>query len=310
MTLCPLSYLAVDGCRYSAQGLVRLSPGLTDLVLFPYSAAEQRYQASQRAAKMSIQGMQPKLSVRLDVPERTFQIVETGGRFIVKPQHHIYPQLPENEDVTMRMAATAGLEVPLHGMVYSNDESLSYFIRRFDRTARGGKLPLEDFAQLTGSSRKTKYNSSMERLVPILDHHCTFPMLEKLKLFRLTLFCFVTGNEDMHLKNFSLISRDGKVELSPAYDLLNTTIALSGAQEEVALPLAGKRRKLRRGDWLDYWAADRLALPTKAVEAVLGGIRRSLPEWRSLLERSFLQPDMKERYARVLNSRLDVMGLA
>ena len=310
MVTCPLTYLAADAGPYSRAGLRRLSRNLISLMPFPYSAAQQRYEASQRAARISIQGMQPKLSARLNPSARTFELVDVSGTWIVKPQHHVFPQLPENEDLTMRMAAAAGLEVPLHGMIHCADGSLSYLIRRFDRPRRGVKLAVEDFAQLTGGTRKTKYDSSMERLVRVLEEHCTFPQVEKLRMFRLSLFCFLTGNEDMHLKNFSLITRDGKVEMSPAYDLLNTTIALTGSQEQTALPLAGKKRRLKQDDWLEYWAGERLGLTTKSVESVLDVCQRSVPTWHSLVARSFLSPEMKEAYARLLKERLATVGIS
>lgn len=309
MKRCPITYEKVDQGQYSAGGLRRLSPRLSRLSPFPYSAAEQRYQAAQQAAKISVQGMQPKLSVKLNVSKGEFQLVEGGALYIVKPQHHIYPQLPENEDLTMKMAHAAGLDVPLHGMVWCADQSLSYFIRRFDRPKRGKKLALEDFAQLTGQTRKTKYEFSMERLVPVLEQYCTFPLLDKLKLFRLTLFSFITGNEDMHLKNFSLITRDGKVQLSPAYDLLNTSIALSGATEETALPLAGRKRKHKRDDWLDYWGRERLGLNLPSIQQVLNDFRQATPRWKQLLEWSFLDAQMKQKYEQLLANRLGRLGL-
>ena len=309
MDRCTLTYEPMDGEGCSPAGLKKLSPRLTRLEPFMYSAAEQRYQASQRAAKMSIQGMQPKLSARLQVSQGRFAIVDSGGEWIVKPQHHIYPQLPENEDLTMKLATHAGLTVPVHGLIRCSDESLSYVIRRFDRPRRGIKLAQEDFAQLTGRNRKTKYDSSMEQLVPVLDRHCTFPQLERLNLFRLTLFCFVTGNEDMHLKNFSLVTRDDKVGMSPAYDLLNTTIALSAAQEEVALPLRGKKRKLTDDDWLFYWARERLELTEKSIQRVLTEFQRSTGRWTTLIERSFLSTGMKEAYSALLGYRLASLGI-
>ncbi|HOY32587.1 MAG TPA: HipA domain-containing protein, partial [Bacteroidales bacterium] len=186
-----------------------------------------------RATKLSIQGLQPKLSAILNIKESRFELVDTGGKYILKPQHHIYPQLPENEDVTMRMAKAAGINVLLHGMIRSKDMTLTYFIKRFDRAGHKDKIPLEDFAQLAGLSRDTKYNYTMEKLVLLIDEFCTFPVIEKAKLFRLVLFNFLTGNEDMHLKNFSLIRNGDKIELSPAYDLLNSTIVLNPNLEKI-----------------------------------------------------------------------------
>ena len=144
--------------------------------------------------------------------------------------------MPENEDLTMRMAGVVGIDVPLHGLVYAKDGSLTYFIKRFDRKGRQEKIAVEDFAQLAGKDRDTKYRSTMEAVVKVLDQFCTFPLIEKARLFKLVLFNFLTGNEDSHLKNFSLMRRVPIIELSPAYDLLNTTIVIR-AQEEIALPL-------------------------------------------------------------------------
>ncbi|MBS4168454.1 Serine/threonine-protein kinase toxin HipA [Parachlamydia sp. AcF125] len=173
----------------------------------------------------------------LDVRKKEFRVVEKGGQFIIKPPHHLYEEVPQNEDLTMRLAKIIGIETPLHGMIYNIDGSLSYFIKRFDRS-RNQKIGVEDFSQLLGHSRETKYESSMEKVVSVIEKHCTFPMVEKLKLFKLVIFNFITRNEDMHLKNFTLISRENKVEMSPAYDLLNTTIIIQ-AEEEIALPIRG-----------------------------------------------------------------------
>lgn len=129
----------------------------------------------------------------------------------------------------------------LNGLVYSKVNSLTYFIKRFDRIGHNKKLALEDFAQLSGEDRHTKYKSSMENVIAIIEQFCTFPKIEFVKLFKLTLFNFLVGNKDMHLKNFSLITKDRKISISPAYDLLNSTIAQKNTKEEIALPLKGKK---------------------------------------------------------------------
>ena len=242
MSRCPITYEECEGGKYSLRGLKKLSPRLKNLKDFPFSAEDQVKEAIARAAKMSIQGVQPKLSVHLDLKNEIFEIVDTAGRYIFKPQTKNYREVPENEDVTMRLAELIGIDVPLHGMVYSKDNTMTYFIRRFDRVGRNKKIAVEDFAQLSGKDRETKYDSSMEQIISLIDQFCTFPAIEKLNLFNLTLFNYLVGNEDMHLKNFSVIRRDFKVELSPAYDLLNSTIILN-SQEELALPLRGKKNK-------------------------------------------------------------------
>ncbi|MFH0893883.1 MAG: HipA domain-containing protein, partial [Bacteroidota bacterium] len=133
MKRCPITYELCGKSLYSNKGLKLLSQGLNDLQLLSYTAEEQRAEAMARATKISIQGVQPKLSAILNIKESKFDLVETGGKYILKPQHQIYHQLPENEDVTMRMAKVAGINVPLHGMIWSKDKSLTNFIKRFDR---------------------------------------------------------------------------------------------------------------------------------------------------------------------------------
>jgi len=306
---CPITYEEIQEGRYSTRGLQLLSRNLTTLENLPFTAEEQRYEAARRAGKMSIQGVQPKLSARLNVKAGTFEVVDTGGQFIFKPQSATYPELPQNEDLTMRLAAVAGIEVPLHGMVYAKDDSLTYFIRRFDRVGRGRKLALEDFAQLQQMTRETKYNSSMERVAETIEQFCTFPAVEKVKLFRMTLFSFLVGNEDMHLKNFSLIRREGKVELAPAYDLINTTVALGGIPVEMALLLHGKKRNLTRGDLVEYFGTERLGLTERTITMVFSDLRRMVREYERLVGMSFLSESMKHAYSKLVAERKGRLGI-
>jgi serine/threonine-protein kinase HipA len=302
MSICPITYEPTSE-RYSLKGIRRLSRSLTQLRDLPFTATEQLSEAAARADKISIAGAQPKLSARFDARAATFVLVDEGADFILKPPNPLFPELPQNEDLTMRLAALAKIEVPFHGLVYAKDSSLTYFIKRFDRGARGAKLAVEDFAQLSGSSRDTKYDSSMERVVRVIRTHATFPALECLKLFRQTLFCFLVGNEDMHLKNFSLVTRRGKVELSPAYDLVNSTIAIGRPQEELALPLNGKKRNLTRNDLVRYFAGERMALEQKVVTKTLDQMARAAGAFPELIARSFLPEAKKERYVELLESR-------
>lgn len=307
MNRCPITYEDCGDQRYSRRGLRLLSRRLTRLEDFPYSAAQQRREAIQRAGKMSIQGVQPKLSAVLDIERGSFDIVESGGRYIIKPQMAEYPEVPENEDLTMKLAAAAGLETPFHGLIHSKDGTLSYVIRRFDRTGRAGRVPLEDFAQLLGLDRDTKYASSMEQVASVLDRFCTFPAIEKLKLFKLVLFNYLTGNEDAHLKNFSLIRREGKVELSPVYDLLNSTMVIDSG-EELALPLNGKKNRLKREDFMEYFAKERLGLTDKAISRTIGELETARPLWLGLLDRCFLSDKRKAMYRSLLDLRARTLG--
>ena len=282
---------------------------LKEISIPDFSAEELRKEAMIRATKMSIQGVQPKVSAVLNIKEGRFELVDKNGRYILKPQHHIFPEVPQNEDLTMRMAASIGIRVPLHGMVYSKDHTLTYFIKRFDRKGQKDKIHVEDFAQLAGMSRDTKYNYSMEKLVKLIDDFCTFPAIEKAKLFRLVVFNYLVGNEDMHLKNYSVIVQNNKAELSPAYDLLNSTIVLKGDTEEIALPINGKKKNLNPTVLINYFGKDQCGLTGKVIEKTLDAIRNALPSWFDLIDISFLSGKAKDNYSSLLQRRIKVLRL-
>lgn len=309
MNLCPISYKPCGEKRYSEAGMKILGAGLKNLNDLEYTAEELRKEAFIRAAKMSIQGVQPKLSAVLSIKDEKFIITDKGGKYILKPQHEYYPQLPENEDLTMRLADEIGLKIPVHGLIWSRDNTLTYFIKRFDRKGQNGKVPVEDFAQLAGLIRDTKYDYSMEKIVRLVDDYCTFPAIEKIILFKLLLFNFLTGNEDGHLKNFSIITENNQTRLSPCYDLVNTTIELKQQDEEIALPLKGKKKRLTRNLLVDYFGMERCELTLKSIDKVLGTIESAIPKWKTLIDISFLSKEMKEKYHDLLNNRLNIMKL-
>ncbi|MBI1870155.1 MAG: HipA domain-containing protein [Chlamydiae bacterium] len=303
--MCAITYRNIpDGEHYSLQGLKLLSPGLKKLEPLHLTLEEQREEAAARAGKMSIQGVQVKLSVKLAVSVGRFKIVDYGGTYILKPAPAGYREVPENEDLTMRLAAISGIQVPVHGLVYAKDGTRTYFIKRFDRR-KGKKYYLEDFGQLLGLPREVKYNTSMENFAKTVQQYTTFPALECREFFLRTLFCFLTGNEDMHAKNFSLFSADNQVfKLAPAYDLLNSTIvALGKSKEELAVPLAGKKSKLTREDFLQYLGRERLSLNERTVQSCLKQLQDAFPEWRRLIERSFLSEEMKKAYSELFVER-------
>ena len=310
MNRCPITYLPCGDKRYSEKGLKLLASGLSQLEQLEYTAEEQRKEAYHRSSKMSIQGVQPKLSAVLNIKEQKFEIADRNGRYILKPQHHMYPQMPENEDLTMRMAESIGLDVPFHGLIWAKDDTLTYFIKRFDRKGQKDKIPVEDFAQLAGLSRDTKYNYSMEKVVQLIDMHCTFPAIEKVKLFKLVLFCFITGNEDMHLKNFSIINRNSIIEISPCYDLLNTTIELKDASEEIALTLKGKRNNLTKQMLIEYFGGERCDLNDKVITTAVNTILDAKPNWIEEINHSFLSDEMKEKYINVVESRFERLSFS
>ncbi len=296
----------VEG-RYDLTALRRLHPKIEDLEDLPYNDDELRWRAAGLVGKLSIQGVQPKLSARLDLKNQAFEIVDQQGRFILKPQNGSHPILPENEDLTMKLARLSGLEIPDHGLVYGQDGILTYWVRRFDRSGRSDKLHQEDFAQLSGAQRDTKYDSSLEEVAGIVQRHCLFPLVESAKLFRLVLFNFLCGNEDHHLKNFSLLEHGSGMRLSPCYDLVNSTIVLKDPVE-TALSLRGKNRGLTKEDLINYYGQQILTLQPRLIQVILQEMAASLVQWPGRIESSFLWPKYRELYKSLVRARAERLG--
>ena len=310
MAYCPINLEPLPtGRSYSEPGLKSIHSKLKHLEPLEYSYAAQLKEVRRRSDKMSIQGVQPKLSAVLKLKDSCFALVDRGGRFILKPNPLAYEEVPANEALTMRMAAEAGIEVPAHGLLRAKDASWVYFVKRYDRVGRTGKVHVEDFAQLSGATRETKYDSSLEQVVRLLEQFCTFPAIEKPKLAKRLLFCFLTGNEDMHLKNFSVWMQDGVVSLTPAYDLLNSTLVLENAKEESALPLRGKKRKLNKELWLNYFCKERLQLTEGQIDSVVKDLKEALPVWDRLIGQSFLSEERQLGYRTILYERANRLGI-
>jgi serine/threonine-protein kinase HipA len=300
-----MGLLSEEESQFSRASLRLLNPRLEGLKDLPFSQAEQIMITKKQTDKISVQGVQPKFSAKINISQQTFEIVDKYGQYILKPQNPDWPELPENESFTMRMAAFAKLEIPPSGLVRCSDNSLSYFIKRFDRTGRNKKLHIEDFAQLAELDRDTKYNYSVEKLLGLIAQYCTIPKQEYEKFIRLFLFNFLFGNEDMHLKNYSIITKGKMVKLAPAYDLLNSVAALrlSGITaaeiEESALPLNGKKKRLKKRDFEVIF--ERTGLPSKVIERIYTDLLKTYHYALSMLKCSFMSDEMKRVYEEVLH---------
>lgn len=258
----------------------------------------------------SLSGVQKKISVNLTADRATLRVAAEGGRYILKPQTETFPALPENEHVTTCLAKCTGIEVPPFGMVPLGDGSPAYIARRFDRLPGGGKLRQEDFCQLAELAPKDKYEGSAELCVRLLRRYATEPLIEVLKLYRLLLFAWWTGNGDMHLKNLSVLTDlSGITRLTPAYDLVSTRLVIP--DDPLALPVAGRKSRLTRTNWLEFAAY--CGIPTKTGLRLLEKQASIVAEATELIEASFLPVDQKaalqalivERSARLRSSGVD-----
>ena len=201
-------------------------------------------------SQTTLTGVQAKLSLDINrggksEPDR-FTIVGLWGRFILKPQTDAYRCLPEIEDLTMHLAEVAKISVVPHGMIRFADGELCYITRRIDRTTDGNKIPMEDMCQLTERLTEYKYKGSYEQIAKHIKKYSSIPQLDLVNFWEVVVFSWITGNADMHLKNFSLYNTGHGYTLTPAYDLLATTLIMPEDPEELALMLNGKKRKIRR----------------------------------------------------------------
>lgn len=256
-------------------------------------------------AQTALTGVQPKLSLNLDKHEDSNRLTIVGlwGDYIFKPQTDNYPQLPENEDLTMHLAEAAKINVVPHSLIRLADGRLGYITKRIDRTTDGQKIDMEDMCQLTLHPTEYKYRSSYEQIAKTIVQHCDTPKLALVNYMQLLLFCFVTGNNDMHLKNFSLYRPADSYQLAPAYDLVNVSIANPNDKEELALTLSGRKNKLQLANFLQ--AAATMGVEEKVVLRLIASMNKALPKWKSLIHSSFLSEDMKKAYEDTIVKRLE-----
>jgi serine/threonine-protein kinase HipA len=263
-------------------------------------------------SQMAVTGVQPKISLSLFRKAdrnmaKKLTIVGIYGDYILKPPSDHYPQLPELESATMHMAQTLGLQVVPHSLVRLEDETLCYITKRVDRT-RKGKLHMEDMCQVSGRMTEDKYKGSHEQVAKLILKYSANPLLDVSSFFELVLFCFLTGNSDMHLKNFSLLEHPGMgMVLSPFYDLLPTALVSPLDTEELALTLNGKKKKLKYHDFLV--AYETCGLSKKVLDNTLELFLYARPEMEMVLQKSFVNDEFKTKYLEMMANRYAQLGL-
>ncbi len=255
----------------------------------------------------TVTGVQPKLSLGLEkisggTVRQKLTIVGVWGGYILKPPNAFYPNLPELEDLTMHLATLAGIEVVPHTLIRLKSGELAYLTRRIDRKGKR-KTHMEDLCQLTGRLTEDKYRGSHEQIGKAIRKYSANPGLDLMQFLEQVVFCFLTGNNDMHLKNFSLI-KDAKTGyvLTPAYDLVASSLVVEGDDEELALALNGKRKKLGKKDFEQAGAT--LSVPGKGLQDMLEKFRETLPVWYEAIRNSFLPNTLKEDYQGLIAERV------
>lgn len=276
--------------------------------LIPYTIDQMAELAKSVVERsVAVPGVQPKLSMSLvketqeHANTRLTVVGALGGQYIFKPPSNQFPEMPENEHLTMRIAEAFGIQVVPSSLIRLKSGELSYVTKRIDRTEKGEKIHMLDMFQITEAF--DKYKSSMEKVGKALDSYSNNTLLDKIFYFELVVFSFLTGNNDMHLKNFSMIESASGWILAPAYDLLNVTIVLPDDTEELALTLEGKKRKLKKAHFEHLGQG--LGLTEKQIQGVFKRMFKNKTKAMKWIDHSFLSDAMKATYTDVLETRYE-----
>lgn len=285
--------------------------------VLPYTE-EQMLELGEKVIKsqVAVTGVQPKLSLDIEktakedtetkTPQR-FTIVGLWGSYILKPSTKQYPDLPEIEDLTMHLAELAGITTVPHSLIRLKNGSLAYITKRIDRVKKS-KLHMEDMCQLTERLTEDKYKGSYEQIAKAILKYSENPGLDLINFFEQVIFSYLTGNADMHLKNFSLIKQPTGYVLAPAYDMVASSLIVKGDTEELALNLNGKKRKLGRKDFDTFLSSFKI-LDDRTIKNLYQKFSMSIEKWNQFIPQSFLSKGLKQQYKNLIHEKASKLKL-
>ena len=260
----------------------------------------------------SVTGVQAKMSLGVNrggkhEPSK-FTIVGLWGKYIFKPQSVKYPCLPELEDLTMKMAEAAHIRTAKHSLIRLADGELGYLTLRMDRGRKGEKISMLDMCQLSNRLTEHKYFGTYPQLADIIKKYSSSPMLDVQRFWEVVLFSWITGNSDMHCKNFSLIDiGNGEYVLAPAYDLLAVQLADPEDKDEMAMSFSvgGKKNGFNHETFMKAFTQS--GIPAMVAEKIIERMKGYLLKWEELIDLSFLPEDMKDGYRLLLHRRIGML---
>lgn len=291
--------------------------GSSNPPVLPYS----RDNISELALKViqnsiAVTGVQPKLSLDINRGGRQqkdkLTIVGLWGSYILKPQSEKYNSMPELEDVTMKMAAIAGIPTAEHCLIRMTDGELAYITKRMDRGKSGVKYSMLDMCQLSNRLTEHKYRGSYLQLASVVKSYSSQSMIDVQNFWKLVLFSWISGNSDMHCKNFSLIDmKDGRgYVMAPAYDLLAVLLTGIEDNDEMAMTLIGSGvgdtqyiGGYNRSSFVD--AMEMSGVEGKYANKVIDKMVTFKEKWYDIIGKSFLSEKLKEAYFLLLENRIN-----
>ncbi len=285
-----------------SEKLIKEMFNTSELPIIDFSLEDVSQKAQKSTGKLSISGVQPKLSMKLDKKNNSLISVAEGGKYILKPQTAAFPNIPENEQCCMDIAAEFKIEVPPHCLLSLKDRSWAYIVKRFDRES-GVKIHQEEFYQILESG--DKYKGSVEQVGRKLREISTAPGYDVQLLFERVVFNFIIGNGDAHLKNYSIAYKDKEaIRLTPAYDIVSSKLVIPD-EEDSALSINGRKNLLKRDDFDKL--AEYLNIPIKIRYEKFD---KSLALMETIINNSEIKKDVQERFVDIVKERLSRMNLA
>lgn len=310
MSKCLYCYQELDEGQVDFHpGCARKFFGSETVPLLPYTRDNISELARQVIhSSTSVTGVQAKMSLDVNRGGKNesskFTIVGLWGKYIFKPQSDKYPHLPELEDLTMKMAEAAHIRTARHTLIRLVDGELGYLTQRMDRGKKGEKVSMLDMCQLTNRLTEHKYYGTYQQLAGTIKKYSSAPMLDIQRFWEVVLFSWMTGNSDMHCKNFSLIDiGKGEYSLSPAYDLLAVLLAAPADTEEMAMSFSvgGEKSGFDRDTFMAAFTQS--DIPMTVAEKMIKRMTAYLPKWKELISQSFLPEKMKADYCALLEKR-------
>lgn len=313
MLKCLYCYKELDTGDYHPK-CIKAFFGTKSAPALPYRLDEMEKLAKEAVElSVTVPGVQPKLS--LGWIKDTFENGHNGrltimdaleGLYILKPQNSQYEQMPENEHLSMKLAELFKIEVVPSTMIRLASGELCYLTKRIDHRKDQSKIHMIDFLQIL--ELEDKYLGTMENLGKTIGELSVHTLMDKLRFFELSVFNFIIGNNDMHLKNFSMwLSEIGWV-LSPAYDLLNVKLVLPKDKDDTALLLGGKKRNFNK-EYFDSFG-ETLKLNNKQINSVYRKLGTWLVKAIQLIDDSFLNNMNKQQYKDLISQRVNLFTSA
>ena len=288
--------------RYHPKCLNKLF-GVSWIPKIPFGIGDMPAEVSKSGAKMSISGVQIKASVKVDREKQEIVMVQTGGTHVLKAEPNEYPELPQNENCCMNIAQDLGMDVPPHGLFLMADGKLGYLIKRFDRLDNGEKIHKESISQILSIKTEDKYKGSLEKVGKTIQQNTKNIGLDLINFFERVLLSFLTGNGDMHLKNWALITLpNGEMHLAPCYDFVCSKIYIPN-EEDFALTINGRKNKIRKGDFIALGMS--LKIEPKAIENALNRFKDTRSTILEILSHSELSAERMKRFDEVIRSRYE-----